>query len=143
MVTILVQILVVAGGTGTYASSYAALDTAEILHQTKSGDWAGSGWTFGPQLPRALSIARAAPLESRLLLMGGFDDKEDYHDSVTPEYKTSPQPSHQLLWQVLELSFPNLEQNYWTQVMLFSFIISYSSGGDLEFCLNLNKVSIM
>ena len=89
MVTISVQILVVAGGTGTYASSYAALDTAEILHQTKSGDWAGSGWTFGPQLPRALSIARAAPLESKLLLMGGFDDKEDYHDSVTPEYKTS------------------------------------------------------
>jgi len=91
------SVLVVAGGTGTYAASYAALDTAEILHQTETGQWA-SAWTFGPRLPRALSGVRAAPLEHRLLLTGGLDVQETYHDSV------------------LELSILKLEDNYWTQV---------------------------
>ena len=71
----------VAGGTGTYAASYATLDTAEILHQTETGQWA-SAWTFGPRLPRALSLARAVPLENRLLLTGGLDAQETYQDSV-------------------------------------------------------------
>ena len=77
--------LVVAGGTGTYAASYAALDTAEVLHQTETGQWA-SAWTFGPRLPRALSLARAAPLlENKLLLTGGLDAQEIYQDSVKPK----------------------------------------------------------
>ena len=68
--------LVVAGGTGTNA------DTAELLHQTETGQWANA-WTFGPRLPRALSLARAAPLENSLLLTGGLDSHETYHDSVS------------------------------------------------------------
>jgi len=85
------SVLVVAGGTGRNA------DTAELLYQTETGQWA-SAWTFGPRLPRALSLARAAPLENRLLLTGGWDAQETYQDSV------------------LELSMQSLEENYWTQV---------------------------
>ena len=70
----------VAGGSGTYA------DTAELLHQTETGQWASS-WTFGPRLPRALSLARAAPLENRLLLTGGLDAQETYQDSVNQMFK--------------------------------------------------------
>jgi len=88
------SVLVVAGGVGLI---YGHLDTTEILHQTESGQWA-STWTFGPKLPRALNLARAAPLENRLLLTGGLDTQGTFHDSV------------------LEISVINLEENYWTQV---------------------------
>ena len=76
-----VQVLVVAGGTGNAAANYAALDSTEILHQTDSGAWA-STWTYGPRLPRALSAARAAALDYKLLLTGGMDEQETYQDSV-------------------------------------------------------------
>ena len=71
----------VAGGTGNAAANYAALDSTEILHQTDSGAWA-STWTYGPRLPRALSAARAAALDYKLLLTGGMDEQETYQDSV-------------------------------------------------------------
>ena len=51
------------------------------------GQWA-STWTFGPKLPRALNLARAAPLENRLLLTGGLDDQGTFHDSVRAPVKT-------------------------------------------------------
>ena len=71
----------VAGGTGNAAANYAALDSTEILHQTDSGGWA-STWTYGPRLPRALSAARAAALDYKLLLTGGMDEQETYQDTV-------------------------------------------------------------
>ena len=101
------EVLVVAGGTGRNA------DTAELLYQTETGKWA-SAWTFGPRLPRALSLARAAPLENRLLLTGGLDAQETYQDSVNQMFPIHL-VTHSLL-QVLELSMQSLEENYWTQV---------------------------
>ena len=71
----------VAGGTGNAAANYAALDSTEILHQTDSGAWA-STWTYSPRLPRALSAARAAALDYKLLLTGGMDEQETYQDTV-------------------------------------------------------------
>jgi len=91
------SVLVVAGGTGNAAANYAALDSTEILHQTDSGSWA-STWTYGPRLPRALSAARAAALDYKLLLTGGMDEQETYQDSV------------------LELSIPQLDWTFWTRV---------------------------
>ena len=79
-----VQVLVVAGGTGNAAANNAALDSTEILHQTDSGAWA-SAWTYGPRLPRALSLARAVPLDHKLLLTGGMDEQGTYHDSVNAD----------------------------------------------------------
>ena len=74
----------VVGGTGNAAANNAALDSTEILHQTDSGAWASS-WTYGPRLPRALSLARAVSLDHKLLLTGGIDEQGTYHDSVNDE----------------------------------------------------------
>lgn len=88
-------VLVVAGGNGGYAVG--DLDTAEILRSTGAGGWA-SAWTYGPRLPKAILLARAAPLQDKLLLTGGWDTQYTHFDSV------------------MELDYERLEENYWTQV---------------------------
>ena len=62
--------------SGGYGSAGTPMDTVEVF-ETRT-----YAWRSGPRLERAFNYASAVSLGSRLLILGGTDERGEYRDEV-------------------------------------------------------------